>query len=247
MVLNDTISQYPPLKIGPAPREGQVQYKLVNSAFMVNISPRMTQNTKNLDVLFFVTAMMFFYATFSRSKCRNIFLELQKKSRIYLLKIRFATDFHHFTACRMAECQLFGMEVKTIGRLSVEGVAGNGTVHAIGMGGVDAQLVGATGFGPVGDAGFRFACEDIQHFVAGDGGLAPLEIDHLQGAVVVVRTEGKADKSFRLLACGDSVEQGDVALLYLPCLELLLQTGMDILFFGDEQQAGSVHVEAMDQ
>lgn len=59
MVLKDTISQYPPLKIGPAPKLGQRQYKPVKSAFMMNRSPRMTQNTKNLDVSFFVFDMIF--------------------------------------------------------------------------------------------------------------------------------------------------------------------------------------------
>ena len=94
------------------------------------------------------------------------------------------------------------MEVHTVGGLSVEGIAEDGAVHAVRMGGVDAELVGTAAFGIVGHAGtevfLAFYREGLgtQYLVTGDGILSVLEIDQLQGAVVVVRTEGQTDVAF---------------------------------------------------
>ena len=102
----------------------------------------------------------------------------------------------------MTELQAFGMEVHAVGGLSVEGIAQNGAVHAVRMGGVDAELVGTAAFGIVGHAGtevfLAFYREGLgtQYLVPGDGILSVLEIDQLQGAVVVVRTEGQTDVAF---------------------------------------------------
>ena len=91
------------------------------------------------------------------------------------------------------------MEVHAVGGLSVEGIAQDRAVHAVRMGGVDAELVGTTAFGIVGHAGTEvflpFYREGLgtQYLITGDGILPVLEIDHLQGAVVVVRTEGQTD------------------------------------------------------
>ena len=62
-------------------------------------------------------------------------------------------DFQDFPMDRMAELQVFGMEVETVRRLAIEGIAHDGTVHAIGVGGMDTELVGAAGLGVVVDAG----------------------------------------------------------------------------------------------
>ena len=51
------------------------------------------------------------------------------------------------------EFQPFSMEVQTVGRLAIKGIAYDGAVHTVGMSGMDAQLVGAACFGVVGDAG----------------------------------------------------------------------------------------------
>ena len=102
----------------------------------------------------------------------------------------------------MTELQTFGMEVHTVGGLSVEGIAQDGAVHAVRMGGVDAELVGTTTFGIVGHAGtamfLAFYREGLgtQYLVTGNSALSMLEIYHLQGAVVVVRTEGQTDVAF---------------------------------------------------
>jgi hypothetical protein len=57
---------------------------------------------------------------------------------------------------RMTELQVFGMEVETVRRLAIEGIAHDGTVHAIGVGGMDTELVGAAGLGVVVDEGSSF-------------------------------------------------------------------------------------------
>ena len=53
----------------------------------------------------------------------------------------------------MTELETFGMEVHAVGSLSVEGVAQNRAVHAVRMGGVDAELVGTAALGIVGHPG----------------------------------------------------------------------------------------------
>lgn len=53
----------------------------------------------------------------------------------------------------MPELQSFCMEVEAVGWLAVEGVAYDGRVHAVGMGGMDTELVRAACLGIVGDAG----------------------------------------------------------------------------------------------
>lgn len=45
------------------------------------------------------------------------------------------------------------MQIEPFGRLSVEGIAHDGAVQAIGMGGMDTELVGAPRLGPEGDTG----------------------------------------------------------------------------------------------
>ena len=80
-------------------------------------------------------------------------------------------------------------------RLTVEGIAHDGTVHAIGVGGMDTELGGAAGLGVVVDEGSPFR-RGIANFISGNRGFAILEIDELEGAVVVVGTHGEADEAF---------------------------------------------------
>ena len=83
----------------------------------------------------------------------------------------------------MTELQTFGMEVHAVGGLSVEGVAQYGAVHAVRMGGVDAELVGTAALGIVGHAGtgvflaFYRECLETQYLVTGEGILTVMEID----------------------------------------------------------------------
>ena len=107
--------------------------------------------------------------------------------------------FYYLSTYRMAELQVFGMEVEAVGRLTVERIAHNGAVHAVGVGGMDTELVGAAGFGVVVDESAPFI-RGSHNLITGDGGFAVLEIDELVGAVVEVRTEGEADEVLGLLA-----------------------------------------------
>ena len=56
----------------------------------------------------------------------------------------------------VAELQVFGMEVEAVSRLTVERIAYDGAVHAVGVGGMNTELVGAAGFGVVVDEGVLF-------------------------------------------------------------------------------------------
>ena len=58
-----------------------------------------------------------------------------------------------FSCFWMPKFQPFRMQIEPFGRLSVEGIAHDGAVQAIGMGGMDTELVGATRLGPEGDTG----------------------------------------------------------------------------------------------
>lgn len=63
----------------------------------------------------------------------------------------------HTLVCNgVPEFQPFSMEVQTVGRLAIKGIAYDRAVHTVGMSGMDAQLVGAACFGVVGDAGSYF-------------------------------------------------------------------------------------------
>ena len=153
---------------------------------------------------------------------------------------------HHFSTHGMSEFQCFGMEAKALVRLTVEGIAHDGTVHAIGVGGMDTELVGAAGLGVVVDEGSPFR-RGIAKFIAGNRGFAILEIDELVGAVVVVGTHGEADEAFGGLALRNAFQQCEVAFLDTAALELGLELGMDVLVLGGQEEAGGVHVEAMNQ
>ena len=84
---------------------------------------------------------------------------------------------HSLVGDGVAELQTFGMKIKTISCLSVERISYDGAVHAIGMCGVYAQLVGATGFGVVGNAGSSFMV--IHNLITRDCWLSIFIIDYL--------------------------------------------------------------------
>ena len=51
----------------------------------------------------------------------------------------------------MAEGYFGGMQIKSVGRFAIEGIAEDGEGKPIGMGTMNAQLVGATGEGEEGE------------------------------------------------------------------------------------------------
>ena len=85
-----------------------------------------------------------------------VFLSVSVFEKYSKLERGFAADAHHFSGDGMAEFQGLGMEVETVRRLAIEGVAHDGTVHAVGVGGMHTELVGAAGLGVVVDAGSPF-------------------------------------------------------------------------------------------
>ena len=137
---------------------------------------------------------------------------------------------HTLVGDGMAELQAFGMEVQTVGCLSVKGIAHDGAVHAVGVCGMDAELVGAACFGVVGDAGeiLRFALNDTDDFIPCYRWLAIFEANHLEWAVIIVWTYGEANEAFGFLALWSAIQEGDVAFLYATSLELCLQLLVDI-------------------
>ena len=77
-----------------------------------------------------------------------------QKGESYLYSKRgFLLNANALSCMGMTELEAFGMEVHTVGGLSVERIAQDGAVHAVRMGRVDAELVGTAAFGIVGHAG----------------------------------------------------------------------------------------------
>ena len=105
---------------------------------------------------------------------------------------------HFLTGDGMVEPDFGGMEHEAGALGAVELVAHNGTAKSVGMGAVDAQLVGAARLGVEGDqvrgerreeGGGRF----VDELVVGDSPLAVLHVDNLSGTVHGVGTQRKGD------------------------------------------------------
>ena len=77
----------------------------------------------------------------------------------------------------MDEFYLFGMEIEAVGTGAVEDVARDGTSEAVGMGAVDAELVGAACLG------IELHAVLVGEDITGDGGLAHSVVDHLTWGV----------------------------------------------------------------
>ena len=97
------------------------------------------------------------------------------------------------------------------------------------MSGVDAELVGTSALGIVGDTGAKMLLfidemgAATQYLVTGDGTLSVLEIDQLKGTIVIVWTERQTDETLFVLGGNDTGQKGNVAFLHFPFLELFLQ------------------------
>lgn len=74
---------------------------------------------------------------------------------MYLLSgsrpVGFIREGEHFACLWMAEGYFGGMQIKAVGRFAIEGIAEDGEGKPIGMGTMNAQLVGATGEGEEGE------------------------------------------------------------------------------------------------
>ena len=87
----------------------------------------------------------------------------------------------------MDEFYLFGMEVEAVGTGAVEDVALDGTSEAVGMGAVDAELVGAACLG------IELHAVLVGEDVTGEGGLAYAVVDDLAGRIEGIAGEGEGD------------------------------------------------------
>ena len=87
-----------------------------------------------------------------------------------------------------------GMQMQTVGGMAIECVAPDGTVQTIGMGTMEAKLMGAAGEGMK-----LYACPALgicaHHFVFGDGGFSMYVVDDLAWTVCGVRTQRQTDDS----------------------------------------------------
>ena len=141
----------------------------------------------------------------------------------------------------MDEAQRAGMEVEAVGRCAVERVAHDGAAEALGMGGVDAELVRAPRQRTEADECAALAA--LQHFVAGLRRLGVGRAHLLAGAVVGAGAQGQVDEA--AVRRDGALEQGDVLLLHGARLEEGLQAAVHVGGLGDEHQAGGIHVQAV--
>lgn len=143
-----------------------------------------------------------------------------------------------------------GVETQTASGQTVERVADDGGVESVGMGAVDAELVGAScGGGEAQQGGTAAVAEgdDTQHFVERVGWFAVGEINAHPWQVEVVGGQGKADFAFltRIEVLGILTE-GGIFLVGRAVGKLCLQ--VLLCFQGscyDHQSAGEA-VQAVD-
>ena len=140
----------------------------------------------------------------------------------------------------MRELQPLRVQAEPLGRCPVEGVTHDGAVQSQRMGGVYAELVGASRLRIEGNEGAPVS-SSFQDFIIGDGWFSMCQVCYLPGTVVRVGAQGEADAS---PVVGDQpVQQGDVPLADEALLELPLQASVCFLVLRDEQQAGCIHVQ----
>ena len=74
---------------------------------------------------------------------------------MYLLSgsrpVGFIREGEHFACLGVAEGYFGGMQIKSVGRFAIEGIAKDGEAKPIGMGTMNAQLVGAAREGEEGE------------------------------------------------------------------------------------------------
>ena len=134
------------------------------------------------------------------------------------------------------------MQVEPLVFSPVKFVPDNGAIQSERVGCMYPQLVCPAGLGIEIHAGAVVG--GVDGFVAGNGFFAMLEIDSLAGAVVRVKAKGEVDGSFRL--CGNAFQPGGITLLDGVLPEHFLKLPVNGKGFGDEQQPGGCHVQAVD-
>lgn len=163
----------------------------------------------------------------------------------------------------MFEGNLLGMQIKAAFLFyAVERIAQDGSIQALLMGTMHAQLVGSARLGIEGDAEME-AVDALQDFILRNGLLALSMIHYLAGAVQIIGQQGKGNL---LLFCGTrrrslffqllcffpnliagflvlTPNDGNVLLLYLMIQKRLLQAMIGKIGLGNQQHAAGRHVQ----
>ena len=108
---------------------------------------------------------------------------------------------------------------------------------------MDSDLVGSSGDGVESDAGEAVLDRDFLP-MGGAHFTVDLIVD-LMGAIFDIEAEGERNGAF--IAIKDTLEKGDVMLLRLAFLKLPGEITMSLLGQGEHEEAGGVHVKAMDR
>ena len=157
-----------------------------------------------------------------------------KKSEFLDLKV------HQLAGGWVGESDAFGMKIKAVGGSTVEDVAFDGHSQSVGMGAVDAQLVGAPRFGVELDAAIPFIN------IVGDSWFSVAAIDRVAWGVEGVAQDGQGDDSFGRAMRGKwGLEDCHIFLLHLVLHKLLLQQLAAGQGFGSQDESGGVLVQAM--
>ena len=143
-----------------------------------------------------------------------------------------------------------GVETQAASGQTVEGVADDGGVEPVGMGAVDAELVGAScGGGEAQQDGTAAVVEgdDTQHFIERMGGFAVGEINAHPWQVEVVGGQGKADFAFlaRVEVLGILTE-GGIFLVGRAVGKLCLQVLLGLQGSCYDHQSAGEAVQAVD-
>ncbi len=92
---------------------------------------------------------------------------------------------HPFVRHGMLDCQLLGMQIKPVGRMTVEGIAENGACQSLAMRTVHSQLMGTA-------CDWRKQYTAVgENLVASDGTLAMLVVYYLIRAGCDISPQGK--------------------------------------------------------
>ena len=106
---------------------------------------------------------------------------------------------HLLTSGWMTEPDFGSMQPETVALGAVEFVANDGAAQPVGVGTVDAQLVGAPRLGPKGNEcptlGLACRGDGAQYLVVGDSPLAVFQVYHLSRTVHGVWPQGQGDAS----------------------------------------------------
>ena len=131
----------------------------------------------------------------------------------------------------MYELQCGGMQIQTVGRLTVEVITYNRMVQSLRMGGMYTELMGTSRMRI--ECNSCFSVLAFQYPIGGDRPFAILPAHHLARTIHRVRTDGQVDDAF--VSFQFSFQQGRITLLDKTRIEKCLKFLVYLLRFGREQ------------